>query len=215
MDLMECVPVIDLCMIVGSFFSPVDIWLRSHLEGWQIPPTAFCTADKCLLYFAEYGGDMEIRLAITLGAVQLGRALRVAAKHNQQSAALLLLELGAMKMHGHKLRAALSESCAKLGAELDAIVASYARDNMDRDKVRNSMLYFRWSWANDANFRDVYITDDIQDALDNDEQLAQRKYSYERMLAEGSMVWKSHLTEKQQREVRLLYHDWRAWTRSS
>lgn len=77
-----------------------------------------------------------------------------------------------------------------------------------RDKVKNSMLYFRWAWANDEEFHSTYCTDDIQDALDGDDNLAKKKDAKERRLAEGTLVWKTHLTDEQKKDVRTLFNDW-------
>lgn len=79
-----------------------------------------------------------------------------------------------------------------------------------RDKVKNSMLYFRWAMANDEEFYNTYMTDEIREALEADENLAKKKDPTERKLAEGTLLWKSHLSVDQKADIRTLFTDWQA-----
>lgn len=77
-----------------------------------------------------------------------------------------------------------------------------------REKVKNSMLYFRWALANDEKFREEYVTADLQEVIDADENIAKKKDEKEKWLAAGSLLWKSHLTDDQKKEIRTLYNEW-------
>lgn len=75
-----------------------------------------------------------------------------------------------------------------------------------RDKVKNAMLYARWAFANDEEFRTEYLTDDAQGVLDG--QDFKTKVGEELYLAQGQALWKSHWTPEQKEEIRQKYNAW-------
>ena len=162
------IPIIDLCLIIESFLTPADIWYRCLFEGWRVPPTSDSTADEYLLCFAEEGGDVELDQAIAWGATRLEDALRIAAKHNQQRVAAVLVERGVLRTYQNQFTIALSKEvgCAELRCELGKI------DAWCRDKIRNTLLFFRWKWLNDDAFRGIYCTEEVREWLDENEELA-------------------------------------------
>ena len=204
-ETMECVLLIDLCRIAESFLAPADIRYRCHFEGWQIPPTNTVTADECLLHFAGNGEDIGLNLAMAWGATRFEGALRVAAKHDRQSTALTLVMQGALKSYQEKLLCALELGCAELRRALDDI------DTWCLNKIRNTMLFFKWKWLNDGAFRDTYCTEEVQNWLDeNEDPSGPGKNLAARELADPGSVWKRRLTYEQKMEMRSLYREWRA-----
>lgn len=197
------IPIIDLCLIIESFLTPADIWYRCLFEGWRVPPTSDSTADEYLLCFAEEGGDVELDQAIAWGATRLEDALRIAAKHNQQRVAAVLVERGVLRTYQNQLTIALSKEvgCAELRCELGKI------DAWCRDKIRNTLLFFRWKWLNDDAFRGIYCTEEVREWLDENEELASAAPDV-RGGREATLVWKDWLLPDRKTEARALYQEW-------
>ena len=162
----------------------------------------------------------EAKLANSIADTVIAKVTPILSKESEAQAerfAELLSRLGAIEARlevlegigsgakkATKTTAGKSGAAAKTGAKAGAKKA--AED--PRDKVKNSMLYFRWAWCNDQKFHDTYVTDDITAALDEDENLSKKKDPTERLLAEGTLVWKSHLTKEQKDDIRTLYNEW-------
>lgn len=101
--------------------------------------------------------------------------------------------------------AAAKPAASKAGAKT---AAKKAPAGDPRDKVKNSMLFFRYMFAQDDQFRTEYLTEEIEAAIDGDEGLAKKKDAHEKLLATGSLLWKDHLTPDQKDDVRKLYNEW-------
>ena len=169
---------------------------------------------------SEAAISKEAKLANSIADTVIAKVTPIISKESEAQAerfAELMTRLGAIEARlevlegigsgakkATKTSAGKSSAAAKPGAKAGTKKA--AED--PRDKVKNSMLYFRWSWANDQELHDSYVTDDITAALAEDENLAKKKDPTERLLAEGTLIWKSHLTKEQKDEIRTLYNEW-------
>jgi hypothetical protein len=197
-----CIDVAGLIAVTASYLWPAEIWYRHEFEDWEQPASNQCTANQCLLHYAATGGVEEIPSIVWYGATCQDKALRIAAKSKQPLAARALLHAGAMAggFEAGLLWALDRGGCGKLLLELSRIDGS--------DKLKNVMLYFRWMWANDEDFRWSYLTKDIRETLDTDEYLAGKEGVATRRLAEGSVVWRRCLTSEQKRALRQEFKAW-------
>ena len=70
-------------------------------------------------------------------------------------------------------------------------------------KVGNSMQFCRRKFADDPEFRARYLTEEGQQGLDGDPSVAKHPPgSEERFLAEGTTLWKKHLTPEKKAEIK-------------
>lgn len=76
----------------------------------------------------------------------------------------------------------------------------------ERDRVKNSMLYFRWAFANDAVLRDEFTNDDSQAILDTED--FSKKSGDDLLKAQAALLWKKYLTDDQKKEMKQRYQDW-------
>lgn len=96
---------------------------------------------------------------------------------------------------------------AKAGGAKAAGAAKDTGD--DLDKVKNSMLFCRRMWELDADFRAEYTTADVEAAIQADEKCTKHaEGSKERLLAEGSLVWRTCLTDAQKKEIKDKFVRW-------
>jgi hypothetical protein len=75
-----------------------------------------------------------------------------------------------------------------------------------RDRVKNSMLYARWAFANDEAFRDEFLTEEAQGVLDAED--FGKKSGDELLLAQGQLLWKKHFSDEQKNDIRDRYNKW-------
>lgn len=161
--------------------------------------------------------DLAKSLALTVVA-DLKETLTASSTAMADNFAEVVTRLGAMEARLEVIETACSgaKKVTKTAAKGSAAAAKKATGGKKavaddpREKVKNSMLYFRWAWAHDPEFHETYVTDDIREALDADANLLKKKDPVERMLAEGTSVWKLFLTEEQKKEVRTLFNEWQA-----
>ena len=76
-----------------------------------------------------------------------------------------------------------------------------------KDKVKNSMLYCRWAWANDEEFKKLYETKELRQTLDSAENI-KKLSGIQKLQAEGREAWKQ-FDDKKKGEVRKKFKDWR------
>ncbi len=115
-------------------------------------------------------------------------------------AAEVLNSSGATKRETKGTKKAGTKKAAKAVDEGDA-----------KSKVKNSMLYCRWAWANDEEFRNTYETPEIRASLDEDTTIAKKTSgSPDRLLAEGTAVWKQYLNEEQKAEIKSRFASWKS-----
>jgi hypothetical protein len=161
----------------------------------------------------------ETKLANSIADTVIAKVTPILSKESEAQVdrfAELMTRLGAIEARlevlegmGSGAKKATKTSAGKSGAAAKGGKTGTKKVAEDpRDKVKNSMLYFRWAYANDEEFHNAYITDDITAALEADDNLAKKKDPTERLLAEATLIWKSHLDKPQKDEIRTLYNEW-------
>ena len=77
-------------------------------------------------------------------------------------------------------------------------------------KVKNSMMFCRIMWAEDKEFRDRYASNSNMIVIDSANSVTNKpKDSYVRQLAEGMILWRKCLTDKEKTVVRSEFHLWK------
>lgn len=79
-------------------------------------------------------------------------------------------------------------------------------------KVKNSMLYFRFMWMNDEEFRGEWgpaLSEDLDGLFEAEASVTKKAAgSAERLSAEGNYLWKNVLSDDQKKHVKAAFDEW-------
>jgi len=77
-------------------------------------------------------------------------------------------------------------------------------------KVKNAMLFTRWEWANNPDFRARHTSEAAQAEFDKDPSATKHPAeSEERLKAEGGIFWRKVASEPQKKEIRDAFGAWK------
>lgn len=79
-------------------------------------------------------------------------------------------------------------------------------------KVINSMLYFRYMWVNDAEFREEWgptLSEDLGALFESEVSITKKAAgTSERYSAEAQYLWKNVLADEQKKAIKSAYDEW-------